>query len=72
VNDDLHPIQWHNWHAKVLGRDDLFALSGTDKLFARKVDGSRDQTFLDEVNDLATVRASSGAVERICHKHGLV
>jgi hypothetical protein len=58
VNDDLHFIEWDDWHARTLTFGDLPLLAETSKLFARKLDDAREPGILDELDRLAENRAA--------------
>lgn len=58
VNEDLHYIDWRDWHPRVLTSADLPLLADTPKLFARKLQLDRDPALFDELDRIADSRSS--------------
>jgi hypothetical protein len=72
VNDDLHFIQWRDWHAQTLGQADLPALRDAPKLFARKLDLAAHPELGAALDDLIAERSQDGgAFLRTLHAHHL-
>lgn len=57
LNEDLRFLDWHDWHAKTLSKDDLARLTASTKLFARKFDASVEPALLEDLDRLLAERA---------------
>jgi hypothetical protein len=55
INDNLRYIDWSegNAHPKLLGEDNLAAITGSRMLFARKFDMEIDEKILDQIDELS-------------------
>jgi Core-2/I-Branching enzyme len=57
VNDDLHFMNWQQWHAARLTPSDVPRISKAPKLFARKLDPA-DPAMADALDDLIAERSA--------------